>query len=168
MAHGYYPSEFDTMLYGAPHTFAPAGGRIDIGEVETTATMEQFLDAYLPGWGVPEEFREGSRMNMRGWLGLADWRLFLGRLDGKPSAAATLFVKDGVGYFPDASTHPEFRNNGLQSALLRHRAAVAAGLGLDLIYSHAAFGSTSHRNMERVGLRVLCTRMLWSKLPASR
>jgi hypothetical protein len=163
MARGYYASEFDTMLYGAPQAFAPTGGRIEIVEVKTAEAIERFLDAYLPGWGVPEEFREGSRANMRGWLGLAGWHLFLGLLNGKPGAAGTLFVKDGVGFLADASTHPDFRSNGLQTALLRHRAAVAAALGLDLIYSGATFGSISHRNMERLGLRVLCTRMLWSR-----
>ncbi len=91
---------------------------------------------------------------------------FSGELDGQPGAAGILFVKDGIGFFPDASTHPKFRNNGLQSALLRHRAAVAAELGLDLICSGATFGSISHRNMERMGLRVLCTRVVWSRLPS--
>ena len=33
----------------------------------------------------------------------------------------------------------------------------------ELIYSQAAFGSVSHRNMERVGLRVLCTRSIWTR-----
>jgi hypothetical protein len=31
------------------------------------------------------------------------------------------------------------------------------------IYSQADFGSTSHRNMERIGLRVLCTRSIWTR-----
>jgi GNAT superfamily N-acetyltransferase len=163
MALGYYPSEFDTMLYGAPQAFAPAGDSIDIVEVTSAEVIEPFLDVLLAGWSVPEQFRDGSKANMRGWLGLADWQLFLARLDGRPGAAGVLFVNDNVGYFPDAATHPTFRGNGLQSALLRHRSAVAAARGLDLIYSHAAFGSISHRNMERIGLRVLCTRMLWSR-----
>ena len=48
-ARGYYPSEFDTMLYGAPHAFAPAGGRIDIEEVKSAGAMEQFLERLTAG-----------------------------------------------------------------------------------------------------------------------
>lgn len=100
---------------------------------------------------------------MRGWLAVSDWRLYLARIDGKPAAAAKLFLHDGVGYFADASTRPEFRGRGLQSALLRHRAMEAAQAGAELTYSQAAFGSTSHRNMERIGLRVLHTRAIWTR-----
>ena len=85
------------------------------------------------------------------------------RIDGRPAAAAKLFLHDGVGYFADAATDPDFRGRGLQTALLRHRASVAARSGAELIYSQAAFGSTSHRNMERIGLRVLCTRSIWTR-----
>ena len=49
----------------------------------------------------------------------------------------------------------DFRGRGPQTALLRHRTAIAAQSGARLIDSQAAFGSVSHRNMERVGLRVL-------------
>lgn len=152
---GYFRSDFDPELYGLPPSSAGPAGETDIREVDTAQDMEDFLDAYLPGWEIPQERREGARTNMRGWLGQPDWRLFLARIDGRPAAAAKLFVHDRVGYFADASTHPDFRGRGLQSALLRHRAVVAAAMGVDLIYSQARFGSTSHRNMERLGLRVL-------------
>ena len=72
-------------------------------------------------------------------------------------------MHDGIGYFADAATHPDFRSRGLQGALLRHRASVAAQAGAGLIYSQAAFGSTSHRNMQRVGLRVLHSRAIWTR-----
>jgi len=51
----------------------------------------------------------------------------------------------------------------LQAALLRHRAAAAAQSGAELVYSQAAFGSASHRNMERIGLRVLNMRAIWTR-----
>lgn len=160
---GYFQSEFDPVLYGLPPSSAVPAGEANIGEVDTAEAMEDFLDAYLPGWGIPPEHHEGARTNMRGWLGRSDWRLYLARIDGRPAAAAKLFVHDRVGYFVDASTHPDFGGRGLQSALLRHRAAVAATMGVDLVYSQARFGSTSHRNMERMGLRVLHTRAIWTR-----
>jgi GNAT superfamily N-acetyltransferase len=151
------------MLYGeVPAPVIPAM-KADVVEVDSSALMEDFLDALLAGWGIAPEHHEPSKANMRGWLGAPDWRLYLARIDGKPAAAAKLFIKDGVGLFPDAATRPEFRGRGLQVALLSHRASAAASLGAELIYSQAAFGSTSQRNMERIGMRVLCSRIIFTR-----
>ena len=159
---GYAQTDFDTVLYAPPPT-ALVEAAFDIIRVDSPGVMEEFLDALLSGWGVPREHHEGAKGNMRGWLDVPDWRLYVVRIDGRPAAAAKLFLLDGVGYFADAATHPDFRGRGLQTALLRHRAQVAAESGVELIYSQAAFGSVSHRNMERIGLRVLCTRSIWTR-----
>jgi ribosomal protein S18 acetylase RimI-like enzyme len=159
---GYAQTDFDTVLYAPPPT-AVAEAAFDIIRVESPNVMDEFLDALLAGWDIPREHHEGAKRNMRGWLGMPDWRLYLVRVDGRPAAAAKLFLHDSVGFFADAATHPDFRGRGLQTALLRHRARVAAESGAELIYSQAAFGSVSHRNMERIGLRVLCTRSIWTR-----
>jgi GNAT superfamily N-acetyltransferase len=169
---GFAATDTETMLYGeAPAPAIPASGH-DIVEVDSPALMEEFLNALLTGWSIAPEHHEPSKANMRGWLDVPDWHLYLARIDGEPAAAAKLFIKDGVGFFPDAATRPEFRGRGLQTALLRHRAAVAAQAGAALIYSQAAFGSTSQRNMERIGMRVLCSRIIFTRstevIPAER
>jgi ribosomal protein S18 acetylase RimI-like enzyme len=160
---GYVQSDFSTALYGLPQTWAAASGGIEISEVQSAQAMEHFLDALLAGWSIPEQYREGSKENMRLWRGVPDWRLYLARIDGRPAAAGKLFLHDRVGFFCDASTRPEFRGRGLQSALLRHCSAVASAAGVELVYSQAKYGSTSHRNMERVGLRVLHTAAIWTR-----
>ena len=188
-ARGYAQTDFDTVLYAAPPTAAAhdpekAWPRLDRGwipvfgkdhaqnkadapsgivAVDSPAVMDEFLDALLSGWGIPREHRAGAKANMAGWLGVPAFHLYLIRIDGRPAAAAKLFLHDRVGYFPDAATDPDFRGRGLQTALLQHRSVIAAQSGAELIYSQAAFGSTSHRNMERVGLRVLCTRSIWTR-----
>ena len=161
-ARGFAVTEFDTVLYGLPPDKAVATG-VAIEQVDTPAVLEKFLDTLLTGWGIPHEHHEGAKGNMRGWLDVPGWQLYLARIDGKPAAAAKLFLHDGVGYFADAATRPEFRGRGLQAALLRHRAAAAAQAGAELTYSQAASGSTSQHNMERVGLRVLSTRAIWTR-----
>ena len=83
---------------------------------------------------------------------------------GKAGAAGILYVRDKVGYCADAATHPGFRGRGLQSALLRRRIAGASAAGADFVCSGAAHLSTSHRNMERAGMRVLFVRSLWTVL----
>ena len=47
-------------------------------------------------------------------------------------------------------------------ALLRRRMADALQANADMVFSGAAPFSTSHRNMERVGLRVQFMRALWT------
>ena len=124
--------------------------------------MEDFLAAYVLGWGIPEAFRDQFKQNVRPWLGEPGWSLYLARVDGRPAAAAILFVHDGVGYFADSATDPAFRGRGLHAALLRRRLADASAAGVDFVCSGADFLSTSHRNMERAGMRLLFLRSIWT------
>ena len=116
--------------------------------------------AYVAGWGIPESEEDVFKANVRPWVEQPGWSLYVARIDGEPSAAATLFVHDGVAYLADAATVPHFRGRGLQQLLLRRRIADTAGLGTELVFSGAAPFSTSHRNMERVGMRVQFMRAL--------
>jgi ribosomal protein S18 acetylase RimI-like enzyme len=138
-----------------------------IEQVATADIMEDYLDAYVAGWGIAETDRAQFKANVRSWLGQPGWSLYVARLDGEPAAAATLYLKDGVGYLADAATDPDFRGRGLQSALLRRRISDAAAVGADIVFSGAAPLSTSHRNMERAGMRVQFVRSLWTPVRAA-
>jgi ribosomal protein S18 acetylase RimI-like enzyme len=164
---GYVQSSFHTSLYGLADGADASFPSVTIAQVGAMDAMEQFLDVYLAGWGIPTDRREGAKTNMRGWLGRPDWLLLLASHDGTPAAAAKFFLHDRIGYFADAATHPDFRGRGLQTALLHHRRALAKANGAELIYSGAEFGSSSHRNMERLGMRVLHTRALWTKVKSA-
>ncbi|MEP7358959.1 MAG: GNAT family N-acetyltransferase, partial [Anaerolineales bacterium] len=72
-----------------------------------------------------------------------------------------LFVKDGTGLMADAAAMPAFRGKGCHGALIRQRLVVAAERGCDLLTSFVEFGSASHRNLERAGLRVAYTKAMW-------
>lgn len=86
---------------------------------------------------------------------------FLAELDGVPGAAGTLILHEGVALFGGAATVPEFRRQGLQSALLHERMRYAAEHRCDLAMMVAEAGSNSQRNAERKGFRVAYTRMKW-------
>jgi ribosomal protein S18 acetylase RimI-like enzyme len=162
-ARGYAQTDFETVLCAAPPPASTEDTRFEIVTVDSPGVMDEFLDALLTGWGIARAHHAGAKANMSGWLEVPAFRLYLIRIDGRPAAAAKLFLHDGIGHLPDAATDPDFRGRGLQTALLRHRCVVAARSGAELIFSQAEFGSTSHRNMERVGLRVLCTRSIWTR-----
>ena len=55
------------------------------------------------------------------------------------------------------------RGKDVQTALLQKRIQVAIEKGAKYVTSEAAFGSPSHRNMERAGLKLAYTKALWMK-----
>ena len=63
-----------------------------IRSVETPEMMERFLEVYLAGWEFPPAIHEGAKVNMRGWLGLPGWHLYLAEIEGQPAAVAILFL----------------------------------------------------------------------------
>jgi hypothetical protein len=71
--------------------------------------INEFLAAYIVGWGIPEAAHDQFKRNVRPWLGQSGWSLYLARVKGRAAAAATLFVHLGVGFFADSATTPMFR-----------------------------------------------------------
>jgi ribosomal protein S18 acetylase RimI-like enzyme len=126
--------------------------------------LDEFFDAYVAGWTLRHGNLESFKANVRGWLGLPGWSLYLARVDGRPAATATLFMHEKTGYCADAATDPAFRGRGLHTALLARRMADAAAAGANFICGGAEFLSASHRNMERAGMRVQFVRALWTKV----
>lgn len=161
---GYYHSGFHAAMIGERDLAVPTPSGPAVEAVATASAMEEFLDAYVAGWSIPEQYRAGFKTNVRPWLGRPGWSLYLGRIDGRAAAAATLYVRNGVGYFADAATDPAFRGRGLQMALLHRRARDAKAAGVDYVCSGAEFLSTSHRNMGRLGMRIQFIRSTWTPL----
>jgi ribosomal protein S18 acetylase RimI-like enzyme len=159
---GFYHSGFHASLIGKPGADAHADDEAAIEQVTAENTMDAYLDAYVAGWGIPDKDRAQFKNNVRPWLEQAGWSLYLARVNGRPAAAATLFVHNGVGYLADCATDPSFRRRGLHIALLRRRARDAAATDADLIFSGATPFSSSHRNMERIGMRLQFTQAKWT------
>jgi len=86
---------------------------------------------------------------------------FLAEVDGKPGAAGVLSIHDKVALLGGASTVPELRRRGLQTALLHERMRYAFEHGCDLAMMVAVPGSNSQRNAERKGFRIAYTRTKW-------
>jgi ribosomal protein S18 acetylase RimI-like enzyme len=159
---GFYQSSFHASLIGKP---VADGDTNDAGAIELVTTaeaLEDYLNAYVGGWGIPEKHHAQFKSNVRPSLKQAGWSLYLARVNGQPAAAATLYVHDRVGYLADSATDPSFRRRGLQVALLRRRIRDAGLAGADLVFSGAEPLSSSHRNMERVGMRLQFTRAKWT------
>jgi ribosomal protein S18 acetylase RimI-like enzyme len=160
---GYYQSDFKPAVIGAATApSAPVANDVTTERVATAAVMEEFLEAYVRGWTIAEQYRDGFKANVRPWLDEPGWTLYVARHDGRVGAVAVLYVHDRIGYFADGCTDPAFRGRGLHTALLRHRWRDAQAANVELVCSQSAFLSASHRNMERVGLRLLTARTWWT------
>jgi Acetyltransferase (GNAT) domain len=160
---GFFQSGFHASLIGEPDPSMTSDGNIDIERIVCADAMERYLDAYVAGWGVAEKDQPQFKSNVRPWRDQAGWSLYLARVEGNP-AAATLYVHDRVGYLADAATAPAFRRHGLHVALLRRRICDASRAKLDFVFSGAEPMSTSHRNMERAGLRLHFIRAKWTPI----
>jgi ribosomal protein S18 acetylase RimI-like enzyme len=159
---GFFQSGFHVSLIGEPAGLARCEDQVSIEQVADASSMEGYLDAYVQGWGIAEKDHAQFKANVRPWLSQPGWSLYLGRANGRPVAAATLYIHDRIGYLADAATHPSFRRRGFHLALLRRRIRDAGASGADTVFSGATPFSTSHRNMERAGMRVHFVRSLWT------
>jgi GNAT superfamily N-acetyltransferase len=161
---GYFQSGCHAALVSEPDLGASPAGDIAIELVTSGEQMEEFLAAYVAGWIISAAWQDQFKSNTRPWLGLPGWSLYLARAEGRAVATAILFVREGVGYLADSATDPGFRRRGIHAALLRRRAQDARAAGVELVCSGADFLSTSHRNMERLAMRLLFLRSIWTQL----
>jgi ribosomal protein S18 acetylase RimI-like enzyme len=161
---GYFQSGFHVSTIALPDVAdgQPAGSALE--QVTDAAAMEDYLDAYVAGWEIPQAQHRQFKSNVRSWREQPGWSLYLSRIDGRPAASAILFVKGNTAYLADAATDPQLRGRGLQTALLLRRIADAKAAGVDFVCSGAAYLSASHRNMERVGMRIQFVRAIWTAL----
>lgn len=157
VAAGARPIGFHTVLYGEPQRYEADARVREIGADEA----EVFADVLLRGHGVPEDV---PRSHVARWAENPTSRLYLAEVDGVPAAAGALVLGE-VANLANASTLPEFRGRGLQSALIRARMNAAAAAGAELVCSGAAWASQSQRNLERAGLRIAYTKTTWRLQP---
>lgn len=92
------------------------------------------------------------------------WKLFIAYRNDIPAAAGVMYRNKHAASLTFAATLPEFRGQGLQQALIRRRIREASSYGCELAVSQAAYLSTSHRNMERAGMKLGYIRTSWTAL----
>jgi GNAT superfamily N-acetyltransferase len=90
-------------------------------------------------------------------------------IDNQIAGGGTVAIRDKVAGLFGASTLPQFRRRGVQTALLHHRLRRAAESGCDVAVSLTRPASISERNILRNNFRVLYTRIKFERpVPATR
>ena len=81
----------------------------------------------------------------------------------EPAAAACLMIQERLALLAGDSTLPSFRRQGWHAALIQARLAYAARQGCDLATASTLPGSGSQANYERLGFRVVYTKVIMSR-----
>ena len=165
-ARGYRPFEISSMLYQPIIEWPAEWPAQDAGGIAVRVIGRQDTALWAKisarGWAHDHPEVQGF-LEQFGVLIAAreDSVCFLAEIDGEPGCAGVLCLHEGVALFAGASTVPEMRRRGLQSALLRARKRYAFEHGCDLLMMVTEAGSQSQRNAERTGFRIAYTRMKW-------
>ena len=88
---------------------------------------------------------------------------YLASVDGKVAGGATLSLRGKIAGLFGASTLPDYRKRGVQTALLRARLRRAEEEGCEIGMSLAQPGGHSQRNISRLGFRTLYTRVKFER-----
>jgi hypothetical protein len=123
---------------------------------------QRFARVLLGGHEVPDDTFTEHWAAVALWPAEPEWWCYLAEIDGEPVAASALIVTDGIGYLANAATLPAGRQRGCQQALIHQRMRDAAASGCELFLTMANPGSVSHRNLERAGLGVAYTKVMWT------
>jgi GNAT superfamily N-acetyltransferase len=157
---------FNTAVYGQPSLAVKSspGDQIKVREVQPNE-IDLFLDLYQDGFELPR-LKSNEKEAVLSWLGRAKSRLYLciAHVDDVPAGVGILYMENRIGLLADATTLPGFRGRGFHTAMIHHRIAQAEKRGCDLLTSFVEFGSTSHLNLEKAGLRVAYTKSMWWKV----
>ncbi len=84
-------------------------------------------------------------------------------LDGVVAAGGGMGIHNGVASLFGDGTPPRFRRRGLQTNLIRARIRFAAERGCDLVTAQTLPGTTSQLNYERLGFRVVYTKLVMTR-----
>jgi GNAT superfamily N-acetyltransferase len=161
---GYFVTEFSNVM------ICPAQdgvGPLASGEIDIRLAKPEELDLWV--MTVAQGFAENypvthELLNVMKMFAIAKGtECYLARIDGRVAGGATLAIRGRIAGLFGASTLPEFRKRGVQTALLHHRLHRAAEARCDLAMSLAQPGSHSQRNITRLGFQTLYTRVKFER-----
>ncbi len=159
---GFVQMGFSTAMYGCPRRSLqslPAGVTI---QTVPASQLDFFIDLYQDCFEYPR-LVENEKKVVRRWIEGAQHKMdcYIANLNNNPAGIGILFSHGRHSLLADAAVLPRYRSSGCHTALIQRRIDRAAERGCELMTSFPAFGSNSHRNLERAGLRIAYTKTMW-------
>lgn len=166
--HGLYQSGFHASMFAEPSRAAGEDGTSDSSRMRIAPLREEQFELYATihcrGTRLSDDGIPYVAANNRVLYHRPGWKYFIAYVDDVPAAVGVMYMHGGRASFTFATTLPEYRKQGLQQRLLNHRAQTAHDNGCRLAVSQCAFLSQSHRNMERVGMKLGYVRAAWTEI----
>jgi GNAT superfamily N-acetyltransferase len=162
--HHYHVSEFSNVMvrpvHDSPLPALPAGLEIRLANKdELDLWVMTVAQGFAENYPVTHEILSVMKMFALG----KNTECYLASFEGRIAGGATLALRGRIAGLFGASTLPEFRQRGVQTALLHTRLRRAAEVGCDLAMSLAQPGSHSQRNITRLGFQTLYTRVKFER-----
>ena len=168
---GYAVNAFSNT-YARTLDSVPDAGLATTGGIEVLQGVpadELFVEASIAGFSVQADKRPRELLAALARIAHAreDTTLFVARVDGRVAGSAGLSVAETplgrIGELYIASTLPEFRGRGVQTALLQARLVAAKAAGCVLAVVMARPANTSARNTERAGFALAFTKATFAR-----
>jgi GNAT superfamily N-acetyltransferase len=159
---GFIQMGFSTALYGIPKRSLQALPQGVTVQAVSPSQLDLFIDLYQDCFEYPR-LVENEKKIVRGWIENAHIALdcYIASLGNNPAGIGILFSHGKLSLLADAAVLPRYRSSGCHTALIQRRIDRAVERGCELLTSFPAFGSNSHRNLERAGLRIAYTKTMW-------
>jgi GNAT superfamily N-acetyltransferase len=157
---GFYQSDFHATLFGSPTVAFPDSEAVTIRELEEHE-FDRYAEIHCLGMGLPISGKNHVADNNKVLYNRAGWKFYTGFIHGSPAGVGVMYMSSGLASLTFAATLKEHRNKGVQQALIERRINEALNNNCQFVVSQAAYASTSHRNMERAGMRLGFTRATW-------
>lgn len=158
LQHGFrYTAETPGMAVELDHLQVPTKNPLglEIIPVEDLQTLQTWVNVFIRGYGLPEEWYFDLFELMNG-LGLAyPFQNYLGFLDGQAIATSHIFYSAGVAGIYNVATLPEARGKGIGAAMTRAPLIQAREQGFKLgVLQSSEMGYPIYQNL---GFVQLCT-----------
>lgn len=132
---------------------------VEVERVETSDDRDVWTRVGAEAFTAPEEPGPEHMRLARVMAERRDMVLLVGTVSGAHAGTGALWVDGDLGWLLGDATLPAWRRRGVQSALQAARCALARDAGCRYAISEALPGSVSQANQERLGFRVLYTRV---------
>lgn len=151
-----YTTEWFRDLFVVPPGVTPADAAGDVTVRGVDAQdAEEWTDVFTGAFGAGSPTEAATALlHARALLPTDSTAHFVATIDGDVAGCASLSIVDGVAWLGGAGTLTAFRARGVQTALLHHRLALAAGAGCEVAAATAVPAGPSARNLRRVGFEL--------------
>jgi len=161
---GFYQSGFHTSTILEPQTFDddPLPEHIRMQEL-SEEQFETYALIHCRGTGLPDNGIAPVAANNKVLYRRPGWKFFIAFVHDEPAAVAVMRSMDGIASLTFAATLPTYRGMGLHRFLLKRRVEEAYRNSCRLVVGQCNFLSQSHRNMERIGMKIGYIRTTWTE-----